>query len=141
MEQNIPKHLMEVGESFDQRYQPVLDFEGWRVAMLRHSVEHDKQYFKQVEKHNETNEVFILTEGEADMIICMKGKEPGEPFVFSMRKNVAYNLQKAVWHNVIMSKEAHIVLFEKTNTTVDNSDYYKYTPEEADEIKKKIRDI
>ena len=28
--------LVEVGASFAQAYAPVLDFDGWRVAMLRH---------------------------------------------------------------------------------------------------------
>ncbi len=141
MEKKIPGYLLETGESFEQKYQPVLDFEGWRIAMLRFSLEHDKNHLEKVERHNETNEVFILTEGEADMIICENGNTPGETYVFPMRKNVAYNIQKAVWHNVAMSPNAHIILVEKTDTTVENSDYFFFSNEEFGMIKEKCRDF
>lgn len=91
MENSVPKHLMEIGESFEQKYQPVLDFYGWRVAMLRYMADTDIDNLKRVERHNETNEVFILTMGEADMIVCDNGEKPGRIFVFPMRRNVAYN--------------------------------------------------
>ena len=96
MEKSVPTHLMEIGESFEQKYQPVLDFYGWRVAMLRYMADTDIENLKKVERHNETNEVFILTTGEADMIVCDNEEKPGRIFIFPMRRNVAYNFQKRV---------------------------------------------
>ena len=120
----IPEHLLLVGESFAQTYQPVLDFHGWRVAMLRHFDVVAPETFHRVERHRETNEVFILTAGAADLIICDGDGQPGEPwYVIPMRLNVAYNIQQSVWHHVAMSLDAHIILFERTDTTVENSDY------------------
>ncbi len=130
MEERVPDHLMETGESFEQKYQPVLDFEGWRVAMLRHMPETDYKQLSKMERHLQTNEVFILSEGSAHLIIGENGKSPGKMFIFPMRKNVAYNLKKEVWHHVLMSEDAHIILFERTDTTVENTDYYKLTQEE-----------
>ncbi len=124
IEKTIPDYLLEIGESFDQKYQPVLDFEGWRVAMLRHNDATDRNLFKRIERHNETCEVFILTEGEADLIIAENGAVPVEFYVIPMRKNVAYNIKPGVWHHVVMSKQAHIILFEKSDTSCDNSNYH-----------------
>jgi len=130
----IPSHLLEVGESFEQRFKPVLSFEGWRVAMLRHSDATERNKFHQVERHNQTNEVFILTAGNADLIICETGDFPGEPYVFPMIPNIAYNIPQLVWHHVVMSADAHIIIFEKADTTRQNSNYYQYQAGECIEI-------
>jgi len=95
---NVPEHLLEIGASFEQTYTPVLDFHGWRVAMLRHFDKLAPENFQEVERHRETNEVFILTAGQADLIICDDEAGPTDP-------------------------DAHIILFERTNTAVENSDY------------------
>ncbi|MEA2523328.1 MAG: hypothetical protein QOF01_4238 [Thermomicrobiales bacterium] len=126
----LPSRLVEVGAFFGDGYRPVLDFHGWRVAMLRSTEVANPDAFHRVERHRETNEVFILTTGQADLIVCDGDAEPGEAFVTSMDLNVAYNIGQAVWHNVVMSPDAHIILFERTDTTVDNSDYAELPPEQ-----------
>ena len=131
----IPSELLEIGTSFEQKYQPVLDFEGWRVAMLRHCDDVDPEKFNQAERHNETNEVFILTVGTADLIICSGHDDPEDIYVINMVHNVAYNIPRSVWHHVLMSTDAHIILFERTNTGPDNSDYAKFTERQCEEIR------
>lgn len=131
----IPADLLEIGTSFSQKYQPVLDFEGWRVAMLRHCDDVDPEKFSQAERHNETNEVFILTTGTADLIICSGNDNPEDIHVIKMVHNVAYNIPTSVWHHVLMSPDAHIILFERTNTGTENSDYAKFTTGQCKEIR------
>ena len=131
---DLPARLVEVGAFFGQGYQPVLDFHGWRVARLRSAQIANAEAFHRVERHRETNEVFILTAGEADLIVCDGDARPGEAFVTAMELNVAYNIGRSVWHNVVMSPDAHIVLFERTDTTVDNSDYADLPPEQVGTI-------
>ena len=43
-------------------------FEGWRVAMKRYADSVKPENVRRVDRHNETNEVFILTAGKADLI-------------------------------------------------------------------------
>jgi hypothetical protein len=119
----IPKGLLEIGQYFDDGYKPVLDFHGWRVAMLRYGEFVNAKHLHQVERHRNTNEVFILTAGEADLILCGPGDVPGDAYVLPMKHNVAYNIPDYGWHHVIMSKDAHIILFERTETSVETSDY------------------
>lgn len=137
----VPEHLMQIGESFLPQYQPVLDFEGWRVAMLRCFDPTRPGHFQKVERHNETNEVFILTDGEADLIVCDNGPIPGNAFVFPMKKNVAYNIGQSVWHHVVMSEDAHIILFEKSSVSTENSDYYYFDKEGREEMKVRFRKL
>jgi hypothetical protein len=120
---NLPPRLVEIGSFFGEGYRPVLDFHGWRVAMLRFIDGVQPEAFHRVERHRETNEVFILTAGRADLIVCDGDTPPGEAFVTPMELNVAYNIGQSVWHEVVMSPDAHIVLFERTDTADANSDF------------------
>lgn len=122
-------HLVEIGSYFGDGYRPVLDFEGWRVAMLRYGHGLKPSGFHRVERHRDTNEVFILTAGQADLIVCDGDAVPTDPAVVSMTLNVAYNIQRSVWHHVVMSADAHIVLVERTDTGAANSDYAELAPD------------
>jgi ureidoglycolate hydrolase len=137
----IPEGLLGVGQFFEEGYQPVLDFHGWRVAMLRYGEAVDAQHLHQVERHRNTNEVFIVTAGEADLILCAAGNVPGEAYVFPMKHNVAYNIPDYGWHHVLMSKDAHIILFERTETSAETSDYAKLTATQVETIKTNMRPI
>jgi ureidoglycolate hydrolase len=138
IEGSLPEHLVEIGESFEQKYQPVLDFDGWRVAMLRHGDATDRRLFLRIERHNETHEVFILTEGKAYLIIAENAEKPSEFYLTPMRRNTAYNVKPGVWHHAILSVNAHIILFEKTGTSRDNSDYHQLDEITINELQEKI---
>ncbi len=135
MQLTVPTKLVEVGEWFDEGYKPVLDFHGWRVAVLRYCDGVMPVNLHQVERHRETNEVFILTAGKADLIIFDGDAKPTRAYVFPMVQNVAYNIQQAVWHHVLMTPDAHIILFERTNTARENSDYAELSADVIKEIK------
>jgi cupin fold WbuC family metalloprotein len=132
---NVPEELVEIGSSFEQTYRPVLDFHGWKIAMLRHFDVVDPDTFYRLERHWNTNEVFILTAGQADLIIFDGDKKPISPYVFPMELNVAYNIQQSVWHHVVMSQDAHIILFERTETGLETTDYVELEPEVIGRIK------
>jgi hypothetical protein len=132
----LPPHLAERGASFARSYQPVLDFAGWKVAMLRHFEVVAPETFYRVERHWNTNEVFILTAGQAFLIILEGEQAPTAPgFVTAMETNVAYNVRQSVWHHVVMSPDAHIVLFERSETGPQTTDYAPLAPDLVDAIK------
>ncbi len=131
----VPESLVEIGESFAQAYAPVLDFAGWRVAMLRHFAVVSPETFHRVERHRNTNEVFVLTAGSADLILMDGNEQPGTPWVMPMTPHVAYNVRRAVWHHVVMSPDAHIVLFERSDTDLETTDYAELAPVVIEVIK------
>jgi hypothetical protein len=133
--------LLEMGQYFAEGYKPVLDFEGWRVAMLRYGEFVNVKTLHQVERHRETNEVFILTAGEADLILCSGGAVPDNVHILPMQQNVAYNIPVDGWHHVIMRQDAHIILFEKTNTSKENTDYAELTQAQLKQIKQSLRPL
>jgi len=131
----IPQHLLTVGRSFEQTYKPVLDFEGWKVAMLRYFDVVEPERFYRVERHWNTNEVFILTAGKADLILFDGDEQPTEMYVLPMELNVAYDIQKSVWHHVVMTEDAHIILLERSETGEETTDYFELPKEEITKAK------
>ena len=119
----ISQDLLETGSSFEQLFKPVLITGEWQIAVLRQCEKVKPGNFQQVERHNNTDEVFILTTGEANLIIL--GEKEGEiiPFVVPMDLNVAYNVKKSVWHHIVLSADAHVFIFEKADTSKENSEY------------------
>jgi ureidoglycolate hydrolase len=130
--------LVETGSCFEQKFMPVITIGEWRVAVLRQCGKVYPQCIQQVERHNETDEVFILTVGKADLIIVAEKNGQFIPFVNPMELNVAYNVKRSVWHHVVLSEDAHIFLFEKADTTTENSDYMTLDAGIQDEIRGQI---
>ena len=139
---DIPQHLVVEGKSFEQTYKPVLDFHGWKVAMLRHNDASKPDTFYRVERHWNTNEVFILTAGKTDLIIFDGDPADDGPsdqfYVIPMELNVAYDVQQSVWHHCVMSPDAHIIIFERSETSVDTTNYHEITPELARAVSEKF---
>ena len=101
-------------------YMPLHDFNGWRVAFLRCDDEYKKGNTKYLERHMESDEIFVLIDGEATLII---GKDMKE---IKMKKNKVYNIKKGAWHNIYMSEDANILLVENTDTGEENSEYWHF---------------
>ncbi|MCC6454327.1 MAG: hypothetical protein IT328_05245 [Caldilineaceae bacterium] len=135
----VPQQLVEIGEYFGVGFQPVLIFDGWRVAMKRAGVGTSAAKFHAVDRHNETNEVFVLTAGQADMLLMEGGDVPTEFHLFPMELNVAYSVQQSAWHHVFMSDDAHIIVFERANTARENSNSYELDADTIAAIRSRVR--
>jgi ureidoglycolate hydrolase len=123
-------NLLEICEFTGIGYKPVIDFGVWRVAILRYIDEIIPERIEQVERHNETDEVFVLLEGQAVLFIAdpksdgANGKETVValyPHVMEPKK--MYNVKCGALHTVVLSRDASILLVENRDTAVENSDY------------------
>jgi len=125
-----------VRKSFEQTYQPVLHLNGWKVATLRHFDVVDVATLYRVERHRNTDEVFVLVEGDADLIFC-SGDIPEKAYVLTLERAVAFNVHNVpvnTRHHVVMSQDAHIVLFERSETGAETTDYAPLSPSLLAEI-------
>lgn len=134
----LPQRLVEVGKHEGQGFKPVLNLDGWLVAASRHRDGASGATLRSVQRHHETDEVFVLTAGAADMIIMDGDDTPTDPYVFPMQRNVMYNVRQGVWHATVLSEDAHIVIFERSNTGPDNSTVYELPPATLEEIRRRL---
>lgn len=96
-------------------YKPAVKFEAWRVAFLKHADSFDR--IVKLERHMETDEIFMLLEGEATLIIGL------EKTLVPMEKHKIYNVKKGTWHNIKVSEDAKVFIVENDDTTVNNTEY------------------
>lgn len=110
----------------------VLDYDGkgyfshfnygeWRIAYLNHAPMFTREGITYLERHNETDEVFILLEGQASLYMGENAKE------VVMEKFRSYVVKKSAWHNIVVSEDAKVLIVENKNTGKHNSDYMPYT--------------
>lgn len=110
-------------------YKALIYFEGWRVAFLNDDPSRfRKETMPYLERHNETDEVFVLTAGQCTLYIGDgKGETPGKIETIEMVPNKMYNVKKGVWHNLTGNEEMVLLIVENSDTSRQNSDFYPVT--------------
>lgn len=127
-EGDMEEKLLEIREFTGPGYQPVIDFETWRVAILNYLDEIDPERITFMERHNETDEVFVLVKGQGILFLGEgeMGVEKIHPQV--MQSGKIYNVKKSVWHTVVLSRDGSVLIVENRDTSQENSDYSKLNP-------------
>lgn len=108
-------------------YKPLIDFSSWRVAFLNYIDEIDPENISYLEKHLETDEVFVLLKGAGILFIGPGCENDPEITAYRMEPYKLYNVKKGAWHNIILTKDATILLVENRDTCEENSSYYDLT--------------
>jgi hypothetical protein len=123
----ISKNLLEIREHTQNGYKPVIDFATWRVAVLNFNEELLPERITSLQRHNETDEVFVLLRGRC-ILFLGEGKEHitavhGQ----DMAQHTVYNVKKGVWHSHTLSTDAMVLVVENRDTTFDNSPFCPLT--------------
>ena len=104
-------------------YSHVVDFGAWTAAVINYAPRFDEAEFNKMERHNETDEVFILVEGSAKLYY---GGDLAKPESVDMIKHKFYNVRKGMWHGITVSRDARVIIVENADTGTANSDYYYF---------------
>jgi len=115
--------LLQIREFHGEGYQPLIDFGTWRVAILRYIDDMIPARIDQVERHNETDEVFVLLEGQAVLFLGEGDKQVEKLHPQVMEPKKMYNVKRGAWHCAVLSRDASILLVENCDTGTANSDY------------------
>ena len=90
----------------------------WIVASLNWAPRFDKKNIIELERHHLTDEVFILLSGSATLLLG-EGAERVE-----MKPLKHYNVRAGIWHHIVVSEDARVLVVENANTSKDNTDYF-----------------
>lgn len=125
------ENLLEIHEYLGEGYKPLIDFNCWRVAVLRYLDELQPDRISYFERHNETDEVFVLLQGQA-VLFMGEGDESVETVIpLVMQNGVFYNVKCGAWHTVALSRDATILLVENRDTARENSSYFDLLPAQS----------
>ncbi len=115
-------------------YKPLVDFGAWRVAFLRFIDELIPENIHRLERHVETDEVFVLLEGQA-VLFLGEGEEEIETFYsLEMEPGKLFNVRKNAWHCCVLSRDATVLLVENQDTGEENTDYIPLEPSQRERL-------
>jgi mannose-6-phosphate isomerase-like protein (cupin superfamily) len=118
----MDESLLEV-RSFDgSGYQPLIDYGAWRVAILRYLDDIQPDRIDKMERHTETDEVFVLLQGRGVLLIGGNGAQVDAIRPQVMEKGRIYNVKRFAWHTILLSRDASVLLVENRETGWHNSE-------------------
>lgn len=130
----ITEDLLEVRDHTTEGYKPVVDFEAWRVAVLNYSSELRPENITTMQRHNETDEVFVLLCGRCILFLGQGDDTVTQVFAEDMIPLKIYNVKKGAWHNHTLSEDAMVLIVENRDTTYDNSPFCQLTEAQQEQI-------
>ena len=94
-------------------YKPVVRFGAWCFAELNHAEKFAPENLSYRERHNRTDETFVLVEGRATLLIG-EGMRRVE-----MARNRFYNVKAGTWHQILTEPGTRVLIVE--NDDVDDA--------------------
>ena len=117
----INERLLEI-RSFDGvGYQPLIDYDKWRVAILRYCDDLLPERIFAMQRHNETDEVFVLLEGRCILFLGEGNDTITSITAVDMVPRKLYNVKRGVWHSHTLNNDASVLIVENRDTTIQNS--------------------
>jgi hypothetical protein len=138
---NIDEHLLEVLGCGGTGYHPLVDYDKWRVAILRYSDELLPERIFAMQRHNETDEVFVLLEGRCILFIGEGNDAITSITGIDMEQRRIYNVKRGAWHSHTLSQEASVLIVENSDTMAQNSPKKLLTDDQRKRIADVTRDL
>ncbi len=114
----------------------VYENEKWTVGIKNWKPANDITGIANVERHNTTDEMFVLVEGKCTLVFGNENASGGLDFEgVHMEKGKLYVIPKSLWHNTITEKDTKMFLIEDSNCSNQNSDVRDLSPEEIEVVK------
>lgn len=112
-------------------YQPLVYSNGWQVALLNWEPIFLPDRLAEIERHCQTDEVFVLISGKATLISI---NPAGVIEIVEMKPNLIYNVLKGTWHHLIATRDATWVIVENRDTHLTDTEYRHLLKNEISEI-------
>jgi len=124
----IDEKLLEIREFNGIGYQPLINFNSWRVAIMNYIDEIQPERIKTVERHKETDEVFVLLQGKGILFLGDGELELERFYPQVMEPGKIYNVKKNVWHSIVLTRDGSVLIVENQDTDEKNTDYSPILP-------------
>jgi mannose-6-phosphate isomerase-like protein (cupin superfamily) len=122
----MPKGL-EIYQWDGEGFKPLVFSHGWQVALLNWLPIFELEGLVELERHNLTDEIFILLDGKA-VLITQAEDEPLQ--ISEMKSGCLYNVLKGVWHANIAARDVRMAIIENENTHLFDGENRPIKPSE-----------
>jgi len=118
---SISETLLEVLEYTGVGYAPMIDSGAWRVAILRFVDELLPQRLGKMQRHDKTDEVFVLLAGRCILFIGEGTEYVTEIHAQDIEPMKLYNVKRGCWHTHTLNQDATVLIIENQDTNSSNS--------------------
>lgn len=129
--------FLEIEELSGSGYRPIVRGNNWQIAVI--NWEGSRTEIESLEKHESTDEAFLLIEGTVYLVIF--GNNGSKFNVLLMNKNSVYDVLKDTWHAVILEGKCRVVIVEKTDTHLYDDTRRALTPDEKKRVIKSLESV
>ena len=130
----VSETLLEVQEYGGEGYQPIIDYGAWRVAILRYEAELEPGAIDTMQRHDETDEVFVLLAGRCILFLGEGDAQIETIHAVDMQPLKAYNVKRGAWHSHTLNGEASVLIVENRDTSKANSPFMSLTGPQRDDL-------
>ncbi len=117
-------------------YMPLVYSPDWQVSLLNWERPFDLDQLEKIERHNRTDEVFVLLKGRSVLFTLAKDGLT----VADMVPGVVYNVTTGSWHNLISTRDATWLIVENRDTHLHDVEYRQLTAAEKQELLARLPD-
>lgn len=110
--------LLEIHQYDGVGYQPLVFSDGWQAALLNWEPLFDLAHAGEIERHNQTDEAFVLWRGRALIFVSDGERLQAE----EMMTGAIYNVPRGVWHNLLASRDASWIIVENRGTHLEDTE-------------------
>ena len=126
--------LLEIRDYDGDGYRPLVDYGAWRVALLRFADDMLPRNIVHLQRHDETDEVFVLLQGRCILYLGEGNERVTMLHAEEMAPLKVYNVKRGVWHNHTLSRDAVVLIVENKDTTDQNSPFYHLDEEQRERL-------
>lgn len=108
---------LDILEHDGTEYRRLVNNARWTLASLNWAPRFDEKNLIEMERHNLTDEVFVLLKGKATLLV---GEQACRVEMVPLKY---YNIRAGIWHHIIVSEDARVLVAENADTSKDNTEY------------------
>ncbi len=105
----------------------VFENEKWMVGIKNWKPMNDIANINNLERHNETDELFILLNGQCTLLYANETADGLDIQAVRMEPLKVYNIPRTLWHNTVTQRDTKLALIEDSSTGSANSDVLDLT--------------
>ncbi len=137
----IDSSRLEIHVYTEPAFKPLVDFGSWRVAVLNFVDSLLPQNLTNMQRHDDTDEVFVLLKGRCILFIGDGQDGAGTIEAEDMAPLKIYNVKRGTWHNHALSPDASVLVVENRDTTNTNSPFCTLTPHQTEAILAQVNQL
>ncbi len=117
----------------------VFENEKWMVGIKNWKPMNDIANINNLERHNETDELFILLNGRCTLLFANETADGLDIRAVEMEPLKVYNIPRTLWHNTVTRKDTKLALIEDSSTGSVNSDNLDLTEAQIAKVRELVK--